>query len=74
MTARGEDSPGQRVCVRAVGRGDHVAGLERAAGADGDRLLADREVDEARYLAVAVALLDGLLESPDHEHPGQEAL
>ena len=38
----------ERVPVRAVRGGDHVAVLERAADADGARLLADRDVEEAR--------------------------
>ncbi len=45
------------------------AGRERPAGTDGGRLLPDRQVDEARHLAVAVELRDALLEPPDEQHP-----
>ena len=60
---------GQAVPVAAVGRGDDVGRRERPAGADGRRLLADREMDEAGYLAVAVEPRHPLLEAPDHQHP-----
>ena len=63
---------GERVPVRAVGRGDHVAVLERAADADRDRFLTDRDVQEAGQLAGAEALLDLLLEAPDQEHLAEE--
>jgi len=74
----GHDRPGrralgERVRVRAVGRGDHVAGRERGAGADCHGLLADCDVNKAGDLAVPVALLDLLLELPDQEHLLQEA-
>ena len=62
----------ERVPVRAVRGGDHVAVLERAADADGARLLADRHVQEAGELARAEALLDLLLEAADEEHLAQE--
>ena len=65
---------GDRVAVRAVGRGDHVAVLERAADADGDGLLADGDVEEPGQLAGAEALLDLLLEAPDEEHLAKEVL
>ena len=52
--ADGIEPLGQAVPVPAVGGGDHVVGPERPARADRRRLLADREVNEARYLAVAV--------------------
>ena len=65
---------GDRVAVRAVGRRDHVALLERAARAHRDRLLADGDVEEAGQLAGAEALLDLLLESPDEEHLPKEVL
>jgi hypothetical protein len=58
--------------VRAVRRGDDVAVLERAAHADGARLLPDRDVEEARQLAGAEALLDLLLEAADEEHLAQD--
>ena len=44
-------------------------GRERPARADGRRLLPDRQVHEARDLAVAVERGDPLLEAADHEHP-----
>ena len=64
----GRRSLRQRVAVRTVRRRDHVALLERAADADGDRLLADRDVQEAGKIARAEQLLDLLLEAPDQEH------
>ena len=57
--------------MRAVRRGDDVALLERSADADGARLLADRDVQEARELAGAEALLDLLLEAPNEQHFAQ---
>ena len=59
---------GDRVPVGAVGRGDHVVRLERRADAARDRLLADRDVQEARQLARAEALLHLLLEAADQQH------
>ena len=56
------------MAVSAVRRRDHVALLERTADADGDRLLADRDVQEAGKIARAEQLLDLLLEAPDQEH------
>ena len=49
-------------------RCDHVAVLESAADADGARLLADRDVQEARQLARAEPLLHLLLEAADEQH------
>jgi hypothetical protein len=63
---------GERVPVRAVRRGDDVVVGERAADPDVDRLLADRDVKEARQLARPEALLDLLLEPPDQEHLPEE--
>ena len=60
---------GQAVAVAAVGRGDDVGGPERPAGADGGRLLPDRQVHEAGHLAVAVERGHPLLEPADHQHP-----
>jgi hypothetical protein len=57
-----------------VGRGDDVVALERGADARGDRLLSDRDVQEAGELARAEALLDLLLEPADEEHLSEEAL
>ena len=64
----------ERVAVRAVRRGDDVAVLERAADADGARLLADRDMEEAGQLARAEALLDLLLEAADEEHLPQHVV
>ena len=58
--------------VRAVRRGDDVLVLQRGADADGDGLLADRDVQEPGQLAGAEALLDLLLEAPDQEHLAEE--
>ena len=60
--------------MRAVRRRDHVAVLERAADADGARLLADRDVEEAGQLAGAEALLDLLLEAADEQHLPQDVV
>ena len=62
----------ERVAVRAVRGGEDVAVLERLADADRDRLLADRDVQEARQLAGAEPLLDLLLEAPDQQHLAEE--
>jgi len=62
----------ERVPVRAVRRHDDVAVFERAADADGNRLLADGDVQEARELACAETVLDLLLEPPDQEHLTEE--
>ena len=72
MTAFGRRSARERVPVGAMGRGEGVAVLHRLADADRDRLLADRDVQEARQLAGAEPLLDLLLEAPDEEHLAQE--
>ena len=58
--------------MRAVRGRDHVVLLERAADADRDGLLADRDVEEAGQLAGAEALLDLLLEAPDQQHLAEE--
>ena len=62
----------ERVPVGAVGRGEDVAVLHRLADADRDRLLADRDVQEAGQLAGAEALLDLLLEAADQQHLAEE--
>ena len=72
MTAFGCVSARERVAVRAVRGGEDVAVLQRLADADGDGLLADRDVEEAGQLARAEALLDLLLEAPDEQHLAQE--
>src|SRR4029079_14589722 len=41
---------------------------KRAADADSDRLLPDRDVEEPRQLAGAESLLDLLLEAPEQQH------
>jgi hypothetical protein len=63
---------GKRVPVSAVCRGDHVAVRERAADADGDRLLADRDMQKPRQLAGPEALLDLFLEASDQKHLPEE--
>ena len=63
---------GDRVPVRAMGRGDDVLALERRAHACGDGLLPDRDVEEARQLARPKALLDLLLEASDEQHLAEE--
>ena len=65
---------GDRVPVRAMGGGDHVAVLERAADANRHGLLADGDVEEAGQLAGAEALLHLLLETADEEHLPKELL
>ena len=55
--------------VAAMGRGDDVRGAQRPACADGRSLLAGREMDETRYLAVAIERSHPLFEAPDHQHP-----
>ena len=62
----------ERVAVRAVRRREHVAVLHRAADADRDRLLADRDVQEAGQLAGAEPLLHLLLETADQQHLAEE--
>ena len=74
MTSFGCVPFAMRVPVRAVGRRDHVALLERAADADRDGLLADRDVQEPGQLAGAEALLDLLLEPADEQHLPKEVL
>ena len=59
---------GQAVAVAAVGGGDDVVGSQRPAGADGRRLLADRQVHEAGDQAVAVEVGDPLFEAADQHH------
>ena len=66
--AHGIQALGQAVAVAAVGGGDDVVGAQRPARADGRRLLADGEVDEAGDQAVAVELGDPLLEAADQHH------
>src|SRR5205814_2033440 len=56
-----------------VRRGEDVAVVERLADAHGNRLLADRHVQEAGQLARPEALLDLLLEAPDQQHLPQES-
>src|SRR5579884_58261 len=62
----------ERVPVRAVRRREDVALLHRAAHADRDRLLADRDVQESRQLSRPEPLLHLLLEPANEEHPAQE--
>ena len=62
----------ERVPVRAVRRREHVVVLHRGADADRDRLLADRDVQEAGQVAGAEPLLHLLLEPADEEHGVEE--
>jgi hypothetical protein len=55
-----------------VRRRDDVALLERPADPDGDRLFADRDVQEAGQLARTKPFLDLLLETADQEHLAEE--
>ena len=69
----GEDRPhwnaaGEGVAMLAVGRDDCVRWGQCRQRTDGDRLLADPQVEEAADLAGAVALRAGLLEAPDPQH------
>jgi hypothetical protein len=59
---RGVEALGQAVAVAAVGGGDHVGDGQRPARAHRRRLLPDRQVHEARHLAVAVERGHPLLE------------
>jgi hypothetical protein len=54
--------------VVPVGAEEVVVGPQQAHRADGDRLLADVEVEEAADLALHVDLRAALLEAPDEEH------
>lgn len=58
--------------MRTVGGSDDVSLLERAADSDGDRLLTDRDVQEAGQLAGAKALFDLLLEPSNQQHLAEE--
>ena len=58
--------------VRAVGRRDHIPLHEGTAHADGDRLLADRDVQESSQVTGPETLLDLLLETADEEHLPQD--
>src|SRR4051812_30166733 len=60
---------GDAVPVPAVRRGDGVVLPERRADADGDGLLADVEVREARHLRRQVELVRLHLERADAKHP-----
>ena len=59
---------GQAVAVAAMGRGDEVRRPQSRAHTDGDRLLSDRQVHEARNLTVSVEHRHPLLETADAEH------
>ena len=65
-------APRQRVPVGAVGRREDIAFGHRLADADIDGLLADRDVQEARQVAGAEALLHPFLEPADEQHLAQE--
>ncbi len=66
------ESPGERMAVLPVG-GDHgVIGREGLHHADGARLLADAEVEEAADRRLAVELDAALLEATDPQHLAQQ--
>ena len=67
--AEGSQPLCQAMPVTAMGRRDHVGRPERPAGADGGGFLADRQVDEARHLPLAVEGGHALLEPSDQQHP-----
>src|SRR5581483_6679219 len=56
------------VAVPAMRRRDHVVHAERGADPDGDGLLADVEMREARHLRGEVQLVGGGLERANPEH------
>src|SRR3546814_6724958 len=56
------------MAVAPVVGGDGVLGPEAGRDADRHRLLADRQVDEARHLAVGEQRLQPLLGTADHQH------
>ena len=72
MTALALHAARERVTVLAIGRDDGVVRAERRHHADGDRLLADVEVQEAADLARAVELGALLLEAADAQHLAQQ--
>src|SRR5207302_5830699 len=57
------------VAVSAMGRGDRVVAAQRRADADGDGLLADVQVCQARHLRREVELIRLRLEGADPQHP-----
>ncbi len=59
----------EAVTMAAMRGRDHVRRAEWPTRADGRCFLPDRQVDEARHLAVAVQRSHALLEPADHEHP-----
>ncbi len=65
-------APRERVPVGTVRGREDVAVGHRLADADVDGLLADRDMQEARQVAGAEALLHLLLETPDQQHLAQE--
>ena len=69
----GRDAARQRMTVLAVGRDDGIVWAECLHGADGDRFLADVQMQEAADLAGAVQLRALLLEAPDAQHLVQQA-
>jgi len=62
----------QTVAVLAVRRDRVVVGAQHGRRADGHRLLADIQVEEAADLAERVALRSLLLEATDQHHLRQE--
>jgi hypothetical protein len=64
---------GQAVAVLAIRRDGVVVVAQRGGDAGRDRLLADRQVQEAPDLAEGVVLRRLLLEAADQHHVGEEA-
>ena len=57
--------------MAAIGAGDDVVDVDRAGDADGDRLLAARQMRRAAHMALAEQLLDALLDEADFHHAAQ---
>ena len=77
--ADGDGALGEAVAVAAVGAGDVVGQLQRAAGAGGGAFLADRDVRRAAVVEVADRLVgagaqldDHLFEFADDQHVFQD--
>ena len=67
----GDEPLGEAVAVAAMRGSDHVGAAEWPTRTDGRGLLADRQVDETRHLAVAVQHRHPLFEPADHRHPAE---
>jgi len=58
--------------MSAMGTRDVILLIQRGACADGDRLLTDVEVDEARDLPVREEIAGHAVELADREHPFED--